>query len=196
MMDNSKVRCLKCNTRGVQAHGAVSEGGSRRYSPVLLRLIGCRCGIPCSFFFTAQKLDAFGELYEASPCVRQQEPRGQKTTLIPESCHVLNPPSLPNLSGTNSYKIKNYNDTKSLIVGISLFKSWQARDLHHSTIILHFRPWLYIFNPCRWERTRRWARGWRSFGFVGNLTVRLECYHTGPHIAALPYNRHLWCATT
>lgn len=33
MMDNSKVRCLKCNTRGVQAHGAVSEGGSRRYSP-------------------------------------------------------------------------------------------------------------------------------------------------------------------
>lgn len=116
MMDNSKVRCLKCNTRGVQAHGAVSEGGSRRYSLVLLRLIGCRCGIPCSFFFfTAQKLDAFGELYEASPCVRQQEPRGQKTTLIPEPCHFLSPLSLPNLSGTIPKKMKNYNDTKSLI---------------------------------------------------------------------------------
>lgn len=78
VMDNSKVRCLKCNTRGVPAHGAVSEGGSRRYSPVLLRLIGCRCRVPC-FFFSAQKLDAFGGLYEASPCVRLQEPKKKNT---------------------------------------------------------------------------------------------------------------------
>lgn len=76
MMDNSKVRCLKCNTRGVPAHGAVSEEGSRRYSPVLLCVIGCRCGILCAFY----RLEIgciWGTLW-AEPCDCLQEPRRQK----------------------------------------------------------------------------------------------------------------------
>ena len=103
-MDNSKVRCLKCNTRGVPAHGAVSEGGSRRYSPVLLRLIGCRCGILCSFY-RAEIGCIWGTLW-GEPCVRLQELREdkkkkkKKKTSVPYKYlnRAISPPPLANLS--------------------------------------------------------------------------------------------------
>lgn len=76
MMDNSKVRCLKCNTRGVPAHGAVSEGGSRRYSPVLLCLIGCRCGAQCSFY--RAEIGRIWRTLWGEPCVCLQKSAGQK----------------------------------------------------------------------------------------------------------------------
>lgn len=100
-MDNSKVRCLKCNTRGVPAHGAVSEEGSRRYSPVLLCLIGCRCGILWSFY-RVEIGCIWGTLW-GELCFCPKESKEKKTNFkikgfktVPRSCIMHS--SLVNLS--------------------------------------------------------------------------------------------------